>query len=292
MAIALVAILALIPPAVAVGVDRPLVVTSIRPLAVLTRDLAGDGVSIHELIAAGQDPHHIALQPSQRRVLDQADLIVWVGPGLETSLARPLAGFLQGTLVTWLPEPEGSHAAHHHGHHHGHHHDDPHPWLDPLQALEFARELAAVLGERFPHLADDIGKRLAAMEQSVALSLKDIDRRLAPHRHVAFVAEHAGYGPFVNQFGLRQAGSLSDSAGIAQGPRNLWSLQQHASVACVAVEQAPGSRLAAQLAADLAVPVVEIDPFGAALPADAGYLDLLESIAGDFERCLSSAGGG
>ncbi|MCK9563710.1 MAG: metal ABC transporter substrate-binding protein, partial [Bacteroidales bacterium] len=86
------------------GRDKPQVAVSIRPLAMIVRELVGDGVEIHQLIDAGQDPHHGALQPSRRLLLDEADLVIWVGPGLESSLARPLANFAEERRVTWLPE--------------------------------------------------------------------------------------------------------------------------------------------------------------------------------------------
>jgi len=267
--------------------DKPQLAVSIRPLAMLVRELVGDGVEIRQLIDAGQDPHHAALQPSRRQQLDEADLVIWVGPGLESFLARPLANFAAERRVTWLPgEESGSHGYHHHpaG-------EDPHPWLSPSQTLVFSRHLASVLAARYPVLAPDIEVRLAAFEDRLEHQAAELMQRLEPLRRDGrtFIAEHAAYGSFVTFAGLTEAGSLSDSSGVAQGARNLQALQDRTDIACIAVEQAPGSRLAIQLAATLAVPVVEIDPFGTLLSDAASYSDLMESVVAGFEQCLVGA---
>ena len=263
------------------GASKPQVVVTIRPLAMIVRELVGDRVAIHQLIDAGQDPHHSALQPSRRLLLDQADMVIWVGPSLESFLARPLANFVGERRVTWMTE-----SAHHGHHHHQVAGEDPHPWLDPHKTLAFSRQLAAVLSARYPALAADIQARLPVVEQQLEQHIAELAERMAPLKDRTFVAEHAAYGSFVAFAGLVEAGSLSDSSGVAQGARNLLALKQSDSVACVAVEQAPGSRLAIQLAAELGVPVVEIDPFGTLLPADARYGDLMNSVAAAFEQCL------
>jgi len=267
-------------------VEKPQLAVSIRPLAMIVRELVGDAVEIRQLIDAGQDPHHAALQPSRRQQLDEADLVIWVGPGLESFLARPLANFAAERRVTWLPgESSGSH---------GHHHpagEDPHPWLSPSQTLVFSRRLALVLTARYPVLAPDIQSRLSAFEDRLEHQAAELMLRLEPLRRdgQTFIAEHAAYGSFVAFAGLTEAGSLSDSSGVAQGARNLQALQDRTDVACIAVEQAPGSRLAIQLAATLAVPVVEIDPFGTLLSDSASYSDLMESVVAGFEQCLAGA---
>ena len=267
------------------GRDKPQVAVSIRPLAMIVRELVGDGVEIHQLIDAGQDPHHGALQPSRRLLLDEADLVIWVGPGLESSLARPLANFAEERRVTWLPEhgPAGR------GYHHHTAEEDPHPWLAPDKTLAFSRHLARVLAVRYPLLAADIEARLPLLEERFEQRMAALERRLAPLRDRVFVAEHAAYGSFAAFAGLKEAGSLSDSSGVARGARNLLALKERTDISCVAVEQAPGSRLAIQLAAALAVPVVEIDPFGTLLPEGAGFGDLMDSVVAGFEACLAGA---
>ena len=66
------------------------VVTSIKPIHSLA-DYLMDGVSKPDLIVDGYaSPHGFAMKPSHAKMLQEADLIFWVGEGLENFLEKPL----------------------------------------------------------------------------------------------------------------------------------------------------------------------------------------------------------
>ena len=66
------------------------VVTSIKPIHSLASYLM-DGINKPYLIVDGYaSPHGFALKPSHAKMLQEADLIFWVGEGLENFLEKPL----------------------------------------------------------------------------------------------------------------------------------------------------------------------------------------------------------
>ena len=66
------------------------VVTSIKPIHSLASYLM-DGVGKPDLIVDGYNsPHGFALKPSHAKMLQNADLIFWVGEDLEGFLEKPL----------------------------------------------------------------------------------------------------------------------------------------------------------------------------------------------------------
>ena len=66
------------------------VVTSIKPIHSLASYLM-DGVGKPDLIVDGYaSPHGFALKPSHAKMLQNADLIFWVGEDLENFLEKPL----------------------------------------------------------------------------------------------------------------------------------------------------------------------------------------------------------
>ena len=66
------------------------VVTSIKPIHSLASYLM-DGVGKPDLIVDGySSPHNFALKPSHAKMLQDADLIFWVGEDLENFLEKPL----------------------------------------------------------------------------------------------------------------------------------------------------------------------------------------------------------
>ena len=51
----------------------------------------GDLGTPHLLLAAPTSAHHFTLKPSQARALQNADIVFWIGPGMEQPLTKALA---------------------------------------------------------------------------------------------------------------------------------------------------------------------------------------------------------
>ena len=87
--------------------DRTKVVASIKPIHSLASYLM-DGVSKPGLIVDGYaSPHGFALKPSHAKMLQEADLIFWVGEDLESFLEKPLKSIAQKAEKIELLEIKG-----------------------------------------------------------------------------------------------------------------------------------------------------------------------------------------
>jgi zinc transport system substrate-binding protein len=118
--------LLLVSPALA---DVPRVAVDIAPVHALAAQVMA-GVGTPDLVLPpGVSPHGYAMRPSEARVLQQADLVIWVGPELTPWLAAPLDSVGSGAARLALLEVEGivtlgyregaSFAAHDHAEDHG-----------------------------------------------------------------------------------------------------------------------------------------------------------------------------
>ena len=158
------------------------VVASIKPIHSLVSYLM-DGVSKPSLIVDGYaSPHGFALKPSHAKILQEADIIFWVGEDLENFLEKPLSSIAKKAEKIELMEAHDlnklkfrernifdDHDDHGHGEdghkkkddhddhddHEGHHHGeyDPHIWLDPINAK-------IILNEMVEHLIEMTQKML------------------------------------------------------------------------------------------------------------------------------------
>src|SRR5690606_28121933 len=116
---------------------QPRVLASIKPLQLIAAAVLGD---VHEpalLAPASASPHGHALRPSERTLLEQADVLLWVGPELEFWLAG-VAGSIsavqvRGAALPGLTSREAGGTL------------DPHIWLDPHNARVLAAALAEAL---------------------------------------------------------------------------------------------------------------------------------------------------
>ncbi|KHT63039.1 zinc ABC transporter substrate-binding protein [Photobacterium gaetbulicola] len=68
------------------------VVSTVKPITMIVQELTQGVTSTETLLPAGASPHDYALRPSDARKLNEADLVIWVGPELEQFLTRMLEG--------------------------------------------------------------------------------------------------------------------------------------------------------------------------------------------------------
>jgi len=283
----------------------PRVVASIKPLAGLAT-MVLDGVGEPQLLLpGGSSPHSYALRPSQMRALHAADLVIWVGPQLESFLAKPLrdpslvARSLQATALPGLhllPAREGgAWGDEDHGHLHGHGHDsdniDPHLWLDPGNARLLVRALARRLEQidaahaaRYRSNADAAERRLAELQEH-------LQARLAPLTQVPYLVFHDAYQYFETVFDLHPLGALAIHPDRNPGARRIREMRRQIverGAACVFSEPQFEPRLVDALVEGTGARHGELDPIGATLPAGPGfYAALLNAMAAGLESCLT-----
>lgn len=270
------------------------VVTSIKPLALIAQEIAGDKVSVENLLPVKASPHDYPLRVSDIRRLQDADLVLWVGPSLETFLQRPLNNLASNKhlAVYDLPGmnwPEGESHSHASAAGHQHHGHDPHVWLDPRNAMIIAEVLAKKLSEIDP--ASSMFYANNAKRFSIAI--KELDQHLmealAPARGKGFAVYHEGYLHFVERYDLQQLAYVTFTPERRPGAKHLYELRQQLNnrATCLFVEPYYDMRIATDLAQELNLKVAILDPIGE--PEIKTYKQLLEKMAQAFLACLANS---
>ncbi|WIO74238.1 metal ABC transporter substrate-binding protein [Porticoccaceae bacterium LTM1] len=281
------------------------IVTTIKPLALVIKDIGADRIEVHQLIPDRSSPHDFAMRVSDRVKLDDADLVVHIGEGFDGFIEKMVPDDRQ--LVTagldgliW-PEGEGcDDPSHHHddehdseGHHHHHHHDhgkDLHLWLNPENINVLVTALAARLSELDPEHAEQYLQRANSFSGQMQDYEQRTRARFAKLPMDQFVVQHDAYGHFVEHFGLKQLGSLRNLSGAQVGAKSLAELLAHekGKLACILVDPQFNSKPAEAFAQRTGVATVMLDPLGSEIaPGENGYLRFLENVADAFERCLN-----
>lgn len=265
------------------GADaKPLVVTTVKPLALIAAQALGDHVEVAWLYAPQQSPHDQPLRPSMMRQLAAADLVVWVGPMLEGALADYLAARAPQALITFADVVAVDAAApasqHDHGHgsdHHGHN-TDPHLWLQPA----YAERLAAQLRRHFA---------LPAMPLLSREELGDWHRQLGRLQNRGWLMSHRSLDYFSDFFSLAKASALDSVAGAEGGLRHQLSLLQQGNYRCLLAEQSEPDRRLARFAAQLQRPLLSADTLGAAQSLQGRpYSEFIAALVAVLQHCLSA----
>jgi zinc transport system substrate-binding protein len=109
--------------------DVPKVVTDISAIGSLTAQVMGDLGTPEILVAPGANSHNYQLRPSQARALQDANLLIWVGPEMTPWLVPAATDMADEAHVLGLLGSEGTYRRafeDHDAHERGDEHDDDH----------------------------------------------------------------------------------------------------------------------------------------------------------------------
>ena len=132
--------------------QKPLVVTTIAPLAGIIKDAFGDSVEVAYIIPPGADPHEYQLTTGQIELLKKADVIVTTGGHLpvEKKIAELQGeGVITGRAL--FVDDYKRNGFRYLKEHWYNDKDNPHGvWVDPYNALSIAKSTEEALIERDP----------------------------------------------------------------------------------------------------------------------------------------------
>lgn len=281
------------------------VVVSIKPIHSLVSAVM-QGVGAPSLIVKGAASEHgYSLKPSDASALENAKVIFWVGPEMETYLTKPLASLSSKANVVQLekvkglellPAREGGNfEAHDHGGHsydedhdddahkheeghdhkhdhkeeaHEHHHDDMHIWLDPQNAKLMLVPIAEALSKADPEHAKQYQDNATAYADKLDALQKEVTAELEPVRNKPYIVFHDAYQYFDRRFDLAAAGSITVNPEKAPGAARIREIQtkvQSLGATCVFSEPQFESRLVTTVLEGTKAKTGVLDPLGADL---------------------------
>lgn len=298
----------------ATAADAPKVVVSIKPIHSLVAAVM-QGVGTPDLIVDGAaSPHTYALKPSNARSLEQAQLVFWVGPGMEAFLQKPLAALGSNATVVELDDAPGitklkfreggafephddgdeHEASDDHAHDHDHGGFDTHLWLDPHNAKAMVAEITTSLVAADPANALTYEANQKTLDDKLDALDAEIASTLAPVKDKPFIVFHDAYQYFEHRYGVRVSGSITVSPETIPGAQRVAEI--HSKVAdlgatCVFAEPQFEPKLVNVVLEGTAAKSGVLDPEAATLPQGPDlYFDLMRGIASSLKTCLSAQG--
>lgn len=291
------------------------VVTTIKPLHSLVSAIMQGRGEPHLLIRGSGTPHEYALRPSDAAALQEAAIVFWIGPELETFLADGLAKSARRARIIALGTSEritqrvyregeawntGGHnhqASHGHGHGHGHDHgggNNPHIWLDPENAKVIAEMAGEALAKADPVNAPQYRTNVIRTVRELNALRTEVGKRVFGLQGRNYVVFHDAFQHFEERFGLPALGAVRLGDARMPGARRLAALRKtivDRKVVCVFSEPQFEPRLVRTLIAGTGARSGMLDPLGADLEPGPGlYSKLLRRNAAAFEACLRPAG--
>tara|TARA_Y100001956_G_scaffold80968_1_gene97309 strand:+ start:1701 stop:2591 length:891 start_codon:yes stop_codon:yes gene_type:complete len=276
----------------AFNVNATTVLTSIKPIQLITTELTLGVSQADVLIPANASPHDYALKPSDVKRIQNADIIVWFGDDLEPFLSKILNG--RDSVLT-LSELDGLELREyagdnhdHHGHDHGNH--DPHFWLGYKTTKQVAQAIANKLSVADKENAQKYQENLVAFLLSLEKQQQHLETQLEPVKEKGYYVFHDAYGYFEQDFELNHLGHFTVSPDRKPGAKTLIKIRKALSskkAECVFSEPqfTPAVIESVTRGSDARIGV--LDPLGTDIPVEPGaYFLFRQNLADSFSNCL------
>jgi zinc transport system substrate-binding protein len=282
---------------------RPVkVVTTIFPLASILKEVGGNMVEVVTLLPAGSTPHTYEPAVEHAKAVAKADLIVFVGGGLD-DWALSIASAAEKGSVLGIMDSLGELVLEDAGEsglpsrdevampHAGHSMQDPHLWLDPVLVREkiaplLAEELKLLRPEEEKHFTDNLKifqTALGELDEEITAAVEGLSQ-------ARFISYHSAWNYFARRYGLQEVAAVEEFPG--REPSGKWlaelvHLSRAHNIKVIFAEPQLSSKAADVIAKEIGGRVFFLDPLGGpGLPGREGYLELMRYNLKVFEEAL------
>lgn len=289
--------------------DQVAVVVTLPVFISMVEAIGGDHLTVTSIVPPGADAHTYEPTPGDLQAVSNATVVFANGAGLEEWL-KPLIESAGGSKVPVYELLEGidvqaeeqdhdheaasagatSEEEQHHAeasvaaaeeeHHHEHGGVNPHLWLDPGYAEQYAARIAAVLSE---HDQAHAAQYRANAEKYVG-EIKAFDTwakqevSTIPEQRRKLVTFHDAYPHFAAHYGLDVIGVVVKSPGLEPGPNEVARLVneiQKQGVPTIFFEPQFNPKLAETLASEAGIKTATL--YSDTPPEGQGYLEMMRS---------------
>lgn len=285
------------------------VVATIKPLQMIASAITEGINEPSVLIPSAQSYHHFVLRPSSVRTIDQSELLIWVGPELETYLVDAIEQQKPGKTVLQVLSIPGL-IVHHAGYdlednvelivpldgaHAGHQHIDgkdidPHVWLDTRNGRSIAQAIMQQLVAIDPLSSERYQRNLAVFESQLDQLEIDLESLFAQASVPQYAVYHDAFRYFERQFGLKHDVVFVGSEDIQPGIRHMLALREaitERSIGCLMEDVTSQSATIDTIVGAKEIVRIKADTTGQGLTSEpSAYIQLIGNLANAFRQCF------
>lgn len=267
---------------------KPLILASIKPLALIAQEITGTAADVDTLLPDTASHHDYPLKVSDHARMKKADVILWIGPELESFLQKPIANIAPTKIITsyelaGMNWPVNNHASEHSDHAFEH---DPHLWLDPRNAVIVAQALTLQLVQIDAINAKQYQTNLQVFTAKMQQLDTQLQASLKPLAGLGFAVYHEGFEHFVGRYGLHQLDYVTFTPEQKPGAKHMAQLRGAlAGGKCLFLEPYKDTQSMRDLAQELHLRLGLLDALGT--QGAKSYTQLLTQMAESFSACLT-----
>jgi zinc/manganese transport system substrate-binding protein len=209
----------------------------------IVQHVAGPDADVDALLPESASPHDYAPSAKDRARLEEADVVVAWGAGLEEGLSLDELGKAPVELAAGE--------------------DNPHIWMNPARVALSLEKISAALADADPAHTDAYRKRAAAYVDELARVDRQVRRELraVPRDRRKLVSSHDSLGHFVDRYDFEFVGApfgaVPESQASAETVADLIERVEREDVPAVFAEDTDDPELMRQIAREADVAVVD-----------------------------------
>ena len=279
------------------------VVTTIKPIHSLVAGVM-DGLGSPSLIVDGSNsPHNFSLKPSHAKMIEDAEIIFWVGEDLETFMIKPLESIANNaTKVSFMDldsiiklkfkeenilEVEGYDDDHDDHDDHADGEFDAHIWLDPKNAIEIVNEIAKTLSLKDPNKKNVYYSNAEKLNHSLNELIEKIN--LSINKDARFIVFHDAYQYFEKRFDVSSAGALilnEEALPSAKKVSEIHKIIKKQNINCIISEPQFNPNIIKSIAQDSSILTGSFDPLGSSFDTNKNlYFEMILSLSNSLKDC-------
>lgn len=282
------------------------VVASTDILGDIVENVIGDQAVVEVLLQTGTDPHQFAPSAVQAAQLEEADIVIANGLGLEEGLLSALESAAQDGVEVFevAPELDPLPLSGDEGQLQQHSDAesdpsglDPHFWMDPLRTAEASGIVGAEIAQACDLDADSVARQAEAYRRQVLAVDTEVDAVLeaVPAERRVLVTNHDTLGYLADRYGFEVIGVVVPGGSTLAEPSaaelsDLAGEIERTGVPAVFAETTESTELAEALAAetggDVEVVTLHTESLGEAGSGADTYLGLMQTTARQIAGAL------
>ncbi|GFP32757.1 zinc transport system substrate-binding protein [Candidatus Hakubella thermalkaliphila] len=219
-------------------IEKKVVYTTFFPLYDFTKKIGGEKIEVVNMVPAGVEPHDWEPSPQLIGSLSEAEMLISNGLGMETWLDKVSSSISASVVVvnasTGIEPLKG---AKDHGYGKEKQDDyaaeeekydempDPHVWLDPLLALQQARNIATALSSLDPANATYYFNNLAVFQEQAEALDQAFQDGLSGLARREIIVTHLAFAYLAKRYNLEQVSISGLSPYIEPSPAQMKDIQ-------------------------------------------------------------------
>lgn len=253
--------------------DKLSVVTTIYPVYDFASNIAGDKAEIINLVPAGMEPHDFELSTGDMQLIEQADLFIYNGAGMEHFVDKTLEAVSNKDMlvVECAKDIELLQTTHAHGHDEEEHEEeshgdvqmDPHTWLSVSNAIAEAEAIKNALVEMDATNADYYENNFESYKEQLTALQKLYETELSDISNDTIVVAHEAFGYLCQEYGLKQEGIeglTADSEPDSARMKEIVDFCKEKDIKFIFFEELVSPKVAETVAAEIGAETMVLNP--------------------------------